>query len=101
MHRLGVARRVMNSLYMNFDTEYPADSVEFCPHEEFQDILVCGTYKLIEEKGTPSDHNSEMTEVQLRTPRRRLGKCLVLKVSAGEDGTAVYQRIYICTQCSY
>ncbi|KAJ7293583.1 WD40-repeat-containing domain protein [Mycena rebaudengoi] len=29
-----------------FDTVFPADSVEFCPHPAASDILVCGTYNL-------------------------------------------------------
>jgi hypothetical protein len=33
-----------------YDTDFPADAVEFCPHPLAQDILVCGTYKLIEER---------------------------------------------------
>lgn len=28
------------------DTEYSADSVEWCPHEGYQEVLLCGTYQL-------------------------------------------------------
>ncbi|XP_050538563.1 diphthine methyltransferase isoform X2 [Daktulosphaira vitifoliae] len=32
------------------DTTYPADSVEWCPIKDYHHVLVCGTYKLDEEK---------------------------------------------------
>lgn len=31
-----------------FDTEYSADSVEWCPHPDYTDCFVCGTYQLQE-----------------------------------------------------
>ncbi|EIW68888.1 hypothetical protein TREMEDRAFT_31124, partial [Tremella mesenterica DSM 1558] len=33
----------------SFDTVYSADSVEFCPQVGYQDILVCGTYQVLEQ----------------------------------------------------
>lgn len=33
----------------NFDTIYSADSVEWCPIDDFKDIFVCGTYQLAPE----------------------------------------------------
>ncbi|KAG9042112.1 hypothetical protein FS837_011344 [Tulasnella sp. UAMH 9824] len=53
-----------------FDTEYSADSVEFCPHPDSLDIFVCGTYQLQEETAD--------------RPRRRLGRCYLFETS--EDG---------------
>lgn len=29
-----------------FDTDYSADSVEWCPTDGFQNLFVCGTYQL-------------------------------------------------------
>lgn len=29
------------------DTEYSADSIEFCPFEGYQDIFTCGTYQVL------------------------------------------------------
>lgn len=29
-----------------FDTEFSADSVEWCPHEPNLNVFVCGTYQL-------------------------------------------------------
>ena len=31
------------------ETKYFADSVEFCPADEWQDVFACGNYQLIEE----------------------------------------------------
>ncbi|KAJ7169893.1 WD40-repeat-containing domain protein [Mycena filopes] len=53
---------------MAFDTIFPADSVEFCPHPAAQDVLVCGTYNL-EKKAEPSDGATQ----------KRTGQCLVFK----------------------
>uniref|UniRef100_UPI00358E021D diphthine methyltransferase isoform X2 n=1 Tax=Myxine glutinosa TaxID=7769 RepID=UPI00358E021D len=36
-----------------FDTELPADTVEWCPTEGWQTLLACGTYKLVEGKTEP------------------------------------------------
>lgn len=35
-------------LFASYDTIYPADTVEWCPIPEYNNILVCGTYKLNE-----------------------------------------------------
>lgn len=35
-------------LYVSYDTIYPADTVEWCPILEYNDVFVCGTYKLNE-----------------------------------------------------
>lgn len=32
----------------SYDTEFSADSVEWCPHEPNQGFFVCGTYQLKE-----------------------------------------------------
>lgn len=37
------------------DTEYSADSVEWCPHEPNQNLFVCGTYQL-QENNTGIDY---------------------------------------------
>lgn len=44
-----------------FDTEFPADSVEWCPAEPFRDVLVCGTYKLMEKKEGAEDERCKRT----------------------------------------
>lgn len=70
-----------------FDTIYPADSLEFCPHPCAQGIFVCGTYKLDEPTNTNGATSSlqdlETEQPQQRKQRRR-GKCLVFE-SLSED----------------
>lgn len=55
-----------------FDTVFPADSVEFCPHPKALDIFVCGTYKLEE-------------SVDNVSPPTRRGQCLVFKVDESKE----------------
>lgn len=55
-----------------FNTEFPADSVEWCPAEPFQDLLACGTYKLIENKESAKDEKC-----------KRTGRIYLLRVADG------------------
>lgn len=41
-----------------FDTEYSADSVEWCPDEAHTDVFVCGTYQLVK-SGEDDEHEVE------------------------------------------
>lgn len=48
------------------DTEYTADSIEFCPHEGSEQFFTCGTYQVIpvtkpEEKTEPDGHANGST----------------------------------------
>jgi len=54
------------------DTGFPADAVEVCPHLLAQDILACGTYKLLEER----DHAGK---------QQRIGRCSFFSVSGDGD----------------
>ena len=63
------------------DTEWPADSLEFCPHAEAADIFVCGTYKLEESSEGQSEASGSA-----KAPQRRKGKCLVFRTDQ-ENGT--------------
>lgn len=66
-----------------FDTIYPADTVEFCPHINALDIFACGTYKLEDSSSQPLSE----TENTQRSPQQRLGQCLLFKVDpASEQG---------------
>lgn len=60
-------------LLCSLDTEFSADSVEWCPIQEFHNIFVCGTYKL-ETQLTSSD-NSTNIKCQTRTGRLYLFVC--------------------------
>ncbi|KZT02717.1 WD-40 repeat-containing protein [Laetiporus sulphureus 93-53] len=66
-----------------FDTIWPADSVEFCPHPDFHDVFVCGTYKL-EETGTnaPEERdNIEQSTSPVSKKQKRRGECLLFEVN--------------------
>ena len=39
----------------SIDTGYCADTVEWCPCQDFESYLVCGTYQLIEKNGQEND----------------------------------------------
>ncbi|KAK0506232.1 WD40-repeat-containing domain protein [Armillaria luteobubalina] len=58
-----------------FDTIYPADSVEFCPHDSLQDIFVVGTYKLDQDDG----------DMERKTPQHRRGQCRVFRMDTGTN----------------
>ena len=62
----------MTKSLKKLDTEFPADAVEFCPHFLAQDILACGTYKLLEER----DHAGK---------QQRIGRCSFFNVSSDGD----------------
>ena len=59
----------------SFDTEYSADSVEWCPANAFQDIFVCGTYQLTKKDEQTSDRS---------TSSKRLGRIYAFRVA--DDG---------------
>ncbi|KIJ68457.1 hypothetical protein HYDPIDRAFT_81754 [Hydnomerulius pinastri MD-312] len=73
-----------------FDTVWPADSIEFCPHEGSHNIFVCGTYKLEQpESETTSAENAgdDVDDTGVEVPKAkqvRRGKCLVFEVSSEE-----------------
>ncbi|KAG6381168.1 hypothetical protein JVT61DRAFT_5569 [Boletus reticuloceps] len=71
---------------MKFNTSWPADSVEFCPHDGSQDVFVCGTYNL--ESTQTRDSIDDDTEMPSKTIQQRRGKCLVFRLSSA-DGTAL------------
>lgn len=39
----------------SFNPTFSADSVEWCPAEDFRQFFICGTYQLIENQDEPSD----------------------------------------------
>uniref|UniRef100_A0A1I8PQF6 methylated diphthine methylhydrolase n=2 Tax=Stomoxys calcitrans TaxID=35570 RepID=A0A1I8PQF6_STOCA len=45
-------------LIHTIDTEYSADSVEWCPHPDFKNLFVCGTYQLKE--SSEENHDATM-----------------------------------------
>jgi len=55
----------------SYETEFPADSVEWCPIPPYQNHFICGTYYLIEDKPAPED------------PQTRIGSIILMNVIDG------------------
>ena len=74
------------------DTVYSADCTEFCPFEGYEDILVCGTYQVIEPLSEPSEKNDEFDEGNVESSisrqTERTGRLLVYQV--GENQASMY-----------
>lgn len=75
----------MNS--KTFDTIFPADSVEFCPHPNHSDIFVCGTYKLDDSPSLLATTDDETSSISILQTRR--GQCLVFEVDSS-TGQGLY-----------
>ena len=73
--------RMEAASFSKIDTDWPADSLEFCPHAEAADIFVCGTYKL--EVSTSTTGGQSETSEPVNAPQRRKGKCLVFRTDEG------------------
>jgi len=68
-----------------FDTVFPADSLEFCPTIGFQDLFVCGTYKLLDQANLGESTDSKL-------PQKRIGQCLAFKATSDDTGDL---RLYV------
>ncbi len=82
-----------------FDTIWPADSAEFCPHPLAQDIFVCGTYKLEQSQGADlttayeqNDKNDAPEDASASKPQTRRGKCLLFRV---QDDDQLWVEIFV------
>ncbi|KAF8909028.1 WD-40 repeat-containing protein [Gymnopilus junonius] len=73
---------------ISVDTVFPADSLEFCPSNGYQDIFVCGTYKLLEQSPTVEQDNTP------KSPQIRIGQCLTFQVTADEEGGFSCRKIH-------
>ncbi|CAE6428788.1 unnamed protein product [Rhizoctonia solani] len=73
---------------LSIDTELPADSVEFCPRENFHDILICGTYNLVK-----NEEGEKEAEDASKKPQERNGRCLVYEFNEGFMSLQEIQRI--------
>ncbi|KAJ8664329.1 hypothetical protein QAD02_005991 [Eretmocerus hayati] len=69
----------MFNTLQTFDTEYSADSVEWCPTKEFKDIFVCGTYQL-----TPDDEKNQGSPKDVEK-RKRVGIIYLFRVIDEEE----------------
>jgi hypothetical protein len=74
-------------MHLAIDTILPADSVEFCPHPDASNILVCGTYKL-EDQQDVQDHPHLLDSVSptsVPTCQVRRGQCIVFEIDSEQD----------------
>jgi len=70
------------------DTDFPADSVEFCPHPDASDIFVCGTYKLDQaqlEDTSDDDEQDRQSPSTMPGKQHRTGECLLFRVDDQEQ----------------
>ncbi|XP_046949656.1 diphthine methyltransferase [Lynx rufus] len=63
------------------DTEYTADSVEWCPLEGRRHLLVCGTYQLRKPEDQPADPESK-SGLDPDEPPSRLGRLYLYRLNA-------------------
>ncbi len=87
-------------LYMApFDTDFPADCLEFCPNDQYQDIFVCGTYKLLDQASTSTSESESSADAN--SPQKRIGQCLALRlVPSTSDEISLYVVIYRPLRCT-
>lgn len=57
---------------LSWDTEYSADSVEWCPDSEFQNLFVCGTYKL--QQNSTSLSSEHANSIDTKSTQCRVGR---------------------------
>ncbi|RIB07589.1 WD40-repeat-containing domain protein, partial [Gigaspora rosea] len=77
------------------DTEYSADSVEFCPFEDYSQFLACGTYQLADSEIKHSEYDHEDNEnidnfdKVSAQPKKRLGKLLLYQIMNNESSVVM------------
>lgn len=68
--------RTVKTLF-SFDTEYSADSVEWCPHAPCKNVFVCGNYQLAASEGEGTGGGVQKG--------KRLGRILLFSIAAEYD----------------
>ena len=77
----------------SFDTDFPADCLEFCPKDQYQDLFVCGTYKLLDQASSSTSESGPSTNAN--SPQKRIGQCLAFRLATDtSDEIALYVVIY-------
>lgn len=85
-----VTRNNMQTLHV-WDTEYSADSVEWCPVAPYQNIFVCGTYQLVQTENTevnkqdcdePLIKQERSEESTVSNPCNRLGRLYLFAIDS-------------------
>lgn len=76
----------MISTIHTIDTVYSADSVEWCPHANYQDLFVCGTYQL------EDTTQQEEGQSQFDTKCKRKGRIYLFRFKTSDESlTEVFQ----------
>ncbi|KAF9481426.1 WD40 repeat-like protein [Pholiota conissans] len=76
---------------LTFDTDLPADSLEFCPQVGFEDIFVCGTYKLVDSdrRSNPKVEGDAVviseSKNTVQGPQTRKGQCLLFRITKNPE----------------
>ncbi|KAK3882844.1 hypothetical protein Pcinc_012814 [Petrolisthes cinctipes] len=65
----------------SWDTEYSADSAEFCPIAPYHDYLAVGTYQLVNQSPQQCDQIEGVTVEQGELPKKRLGRLYLHKMT--------------------
>ncbi|CAG8566631.1 11463_t:CDS:10, partial [Acaulospora morrowiae] len=77
--------QVNASLLHSLDTSYCADSVEFCPFEDYSQFLACGTYQLVDPGVKTIEFNENINDKemlnQFDAPQKKLGRLLLYQVT--------------------
>jgi diphthine methyl ester acylhydrolase len=84
-------------MHLSIDTVLPADSVEFCPHPDAANVLVCGTYKLEDQRDFQEEPRLLDSISPTSTPagQIRRGQCLVFEVDSEQDISACALLVFI------
>jgi diphthamide biosynthesis protein 7 len=70
-----------------WDTEYSADSVEWCPIAPYQSVFVCGTYQLAQTENTEANcsiNQERSEESAVCNPCNRLGRLYLFAVDSAK-----------------
>ena len=54
-----------------YDTEYSADSVQWCPIPGYQHVLLCGTYQLGQQTQNQEEKSQQVSLLSFRHPTER------------------------------
>ncbi|XP_062564072.1 diphthine methyltransferase-like isoform X2 [Armigeres subalbatus] len=67
-----------------YDTVYSADSVEWCPHNPYQQLFVCGTYQLDDKEESPTSNTSQTV---------RKGRILLFEFNSDQNALTNRQQV--------
>ena len=71
--------------FYTFDTVWPADSVEFCPHPDAANLFVCGTYHLEKDENKDNGETDDEAHSDTQKPQVRRGKCTLFAVEGNDE----------------